>query len=486
MKPDKKPLSRREFLRMSALGVTGLVLASCGGGGAAPAPAEKKEEAPAAKEEKAPAEAPAAEKVTIRYQSREPEMAGGILQLWEAFYPKFQEDNPNIEVDFLPDPGAGDATEKALAQMVAGNAPDLTEWCCWQSTLFLQKGETLNLQPFIDRDAKEVNIDDYYPGQFNPWKDKGGDIHLLPRFTGSMVIYYNKDMFEKAGVEAPPSEWGAWNFDDYTEIGKKFVKKEQPQIWGTSNYGYGANWLSQYLIRGFGGNMVDPEDSDRCGLCDQPAMDALTWIHKMIWEDQVFAYGSSLGGMGVLELFLGERIPMMEMGPWNLGPVAEGARFKWDVAPMPDGPAGHTTHQSVDGTMIWKGTKNPEQSWTLMKALTSPWYGELYARYATKQPSRISVLPKFTEILREQNPIYKDIKLEVFTVSIEKGYGGPEEMFNNDQVCKEQILRPAFDQVMLENKAPVDLICRHAEIVTKFNKGEIKIDELGAEMSKVS
>jgi ABC-type glycerol-3-phosphate transport system substrate-binding protein len=483
MKTEKKSLSRREFLRLSALGTTGLILASCGGQ-AAPAPAEKPDEAPAAASEgeEAPGEAPAAATVLIRYQSREPEMAGGILQLWETFYPKFQEENPGIEVEFLPDPGGGgqDRTEKALAQMVAGDAPDLTEWCCAESTLFMQKGETLDLQPLIDRDAEEVNLDDYYPGQFNPWKDENGNIHLMPRFTGTQVIYYNKDMFDKAGVEYPSAEWGAWNFDDYVEIGKKFVKTEQPQIWATSNYGYGANWLSQYLIRGFGGNMVDPEDNDRCGLCDEPAIEALNWIHKGIWEDQTFAYGSSLGGLGVLQLFLGERIPMMEMGPWNLGPVVEGARFKWDVAPMPDGPAGPTTHQSVDGTMIWRGTKNPEESWLLMKGLTSPWYGELYARYATKQPSRKSVLPLFSKILREQNPIYQDIKLEVFTDSIAKGLGGPEEMFSNDQVCKQQILQPAFDQVLLENKAPVDLICKHAEVATKFNRGEIKIEELGA------
>jgi multiple sugar transport system substrate-binding protein len=481
MADEKKSLSRREFLRLSTMGAAGLLLASCGGQTAPPAAEQPAGETEASgQEEEAPAEAPAAATVLIKYQSREPEMAGGIQQLWEAFYPKFQEENPNIEVEFLPDPGGAQATEKALAQMVAGDAPDLTEWCCADSTLFMQRGETLNLQPFIDRDAKEVNLDDYYPKQFDPWKDENEDIHLLPRFTGTQVIYYNKDMFDKAGVEYPPSEWGKWNFDDYAEIGKKFVKTEQPQIWATSNYGYSANWLSQYLIRGFGGNMVDPEDPDRCGLCDTPAMEALTWIHKNIWEDQTFAYGSSLGGLGVLQLFLGERIPMMEMGPWNLGPVAEGARFKWDVAPMPDGPAGPTTHQSVDGTMIWKGTKQPEESWILLKALTSPWYGELYAQYATKQPSRISVIPVFTKVLREQNPIYQDIKLEVFTDSVAKGLGGPEEMFSNDQVSKQQILQPAFDQVMLENKAPVDLICKHAEVATKFNRGEIKIEQLGA------
>jgi hypothetical protein len=91
MEGDKKSLSRREFLRISALSATGLILASCGGQSAAPAPAEQPAAGEAASEEKAPAQAPAAATVHIQYQSREPEMAGGILQLWETFYPKFQE-----------------------------------------------------------------------------------------------------------------------------------------------------------------------------------------------------------------------------------------------------------------------------------------------------------------------------------------------------------------------------------------------------------
>lgn len=488
MRDKRIRLSRRDFLGLSIGAAAGTVLAACAGQTPAPEAPAVEEEAPEAAEaeEEAPAaQPPAEETVLIEYQSREPEMAGGVQKLWNEFYPKFQEENPNIEVEFLPDPGGEDRTEKALAQMVAGNAPDLLEWCCWSSTYFVQKEQTLNLQPLIDRDAEEVNLDDYYSGQFDPWKDEANNIHLMPRFTGTQIIYYNKDMFDEAGVEYPPDTWGEWDYDDFVAIAKNFVKTETPQVWGCSNYGYNANWLSQYWIRGFGGNMVDPEDHDRCALVDPPAIEALEFLRQMIWDENVLAYGSALGGLGVLELFIAQRIPMMEMGPWNLGPVAEGARFKWDVAPMPDGPAGPSTHQSVDGTMIWKDTQNPEESWTLMKALTSPWYGELYAKYATKQPSRISVIPKFVEAVRSQNPVFEEVKLEVFTDSVAQGLGGPEEMFNNDQVGKNQILTPAFDKVMLLGEAPVDYIVKHGEIVTKFNRGEIGLEDIGSAMEAV-
>jgi hypothetical protein len=58
-------------------------------------------------------------------------------------------------------------------------------------------------------------------------------------------------------------------------------------------------------------------------------------------------------------------------------------------------------------------------------------------------------------------------------------------MFAQDNVSKVQILTPAFDQVMLLGEKPVDYIVAHADIVTRFNRGEIPIEDLGAEMAKI-
>ena len=297
-------VSRRQFIRVAGLGAAGLAIAAC---------------APAADDSAVGADV-TAEVVSLRYQSRELQEAAGVQELWSEFYPEFKANNPDIDVEFLPQPGGVNLREGVLAQMVAGDAPDLIEFCCWSSTFFVQKGETLNLQAYIDRDADEVNLDDYYDGQFDPWVDEQGDIHLMPRFTGTMALYYNIDMFEEMGVDTPPHEWGAWNHEDYVAIGENFVSREpgQPINWATSNYGMGANWLSQYWIRGFGANMVDPDDSKLCGLGEPAAIDALNYIHSIIWDSHIFAYGSDIG-MGVNQLFESGRIAMMEMGPLEPG-----------------------------------------------------------------------------------------------------------------------------------------------------------------------
>lgn len=464
-------LSRRQFMQLSATMSTTMLLAACTPGAAPSSGAEG-------------GAAPAGDTVMLRYQSREPEQAAGIAELWNDFYPQFRDENPTVEVEFLPDPGGENRREGALSAMVAGNAPDLTEWCCAESTFFMQKGETLDLQPFIDRDAEEVNMDDYYENQFDPWR-LDGNIHLMPRFTGTQVVYFNKDMFDAKGVEYPPQEWGAWSWEDYTNTLREFADDTvQPQIWGTSNYGLNANWLTQYWLRGWGAHMVDPEDNTHCALDDPKAVESLEWMRSIIWEEPLFAYGADIG-LGVVELFLGQRIALMEIGPWNLGVQADGATFRWDVAPMPDGPAGPTTHQSVDGTMIWKNTAHPEEAWELMKWLTSPLYGRLYIRYAQKQPSRKSLLPEFADIMTDANPLYADINLSVFTDSVGQDIGGPEEMFAEDFVTKTQILTPAFDQVMLLGDKPVDLLVAHADVATRFNRGEIPIEDLGAELDKL-
>ena len=468
----KRGLSRRQFMQFSAaLGATALA-AACSPAGAPSAPAAEGEAAPVS------------ERVTIQYQSREPENAAGINQLWSEWYPTFQSEHPNIEVEFLPWPG-GNEREGPYAAMVAGTAPDLLEFCCSNTTFFMQQGETLNLQPYIDRDAEEVNLDDYYEHQFDPWK-LDGNIHFMPRFTGTMAIYYNIDWFERAGVDLPPKEWGAWDYQTYAEIGPKFVG-EDPQTWATSNYGISGNWLTQYWLRGFGAHMVDPEDNTRCALDTPEAYECLEYLRSLFWDLKMFVPSNSTmsGGISVEALFNSERIAMMEMGPWNLNNVVDTAQFRWDVAPMVNGPAGTTTHQSVDGTMIWAKTEHPEESWELLKGTTSPEYGILYAKYGNKQPSRKSVLDQFPTLLREYNEKYNDISLEVFTSSLAQDIGGPEEMFANDAVSKDQILTPAFEKVFLLGEAPVDYIVAHADIVTRFNRGEIPIEELGAELAKI-
>lgn len=483
-------ITRRSVFGFLGTACIASALAACGSAtpppGSAPSNTAPAASAKTAAPTAAPAQQPASgqEQVELKYQSREPETAAGKQKMWQVYYAEFRKRNPNITVKFLPTPAQ--LYQQTVSSMVAGTAADIIEMCCADSTDFVQKNRTLDLQPYIQQDSKEVNLDDYYPHQFDPWKDAKGDIHLFPRFTGTQVLYYNVDMFNQKNVPLLTETWDKnIDFNKYAEIASSFVETTGLKKWGTSSYGIGANWLTQYFLRGYGTHMVDPNDHNKSLLGTKEAQACLEMLRKWIWDSKIYAQGNEMGGQGVLQLFLSGRLAMMEMGPWNLDPVLQGAKFKWNVAPFPNGPASPTCHQSVDGSFIWSGTKFKEQSWTLLKGTTSVEFGRLLIQYDTKQPSRKSLAPEFAKILRQTNAQWDNIKLEVFTDSIEKNIGGPEEMFNNDHTAKDTILKPAFDKVFTLGKAPVTVIAKAGEIVDKFNTGKIGVPDIGNELKAI-
>jgi multiple sugar transport system substrate-binding protein len=499
-----RSLTRRNFLRLSVLGSALAAVAACApavpaqpAGQAAAKPAETAAARPTetatakpvetATEAKAPTQAPkaTAEKVHIRYQMN---WGADEDEMWKQLFQHFNEKHPNIEIELSPRTCDSDdcLRENLITQMAAGTAPDVYQLCCWTSTSFVQNGQALNLQPYIDRDATEVNMKDFSSKQFGAWT-LDGNIYALPYYTGTFCIGYNKEMFDEVGVSYPPDKWGDFTFDQYQQMCQKFVKRDDPKRWGTSNDGHGANWLTQMWLRGWGIHMVNPKDNTECLLCDPKAQECLEVIRKAINDTHWFAQGAETAGQDVYTLFLGRHLAMMEFGSWALAGGAESCTFKWAIAPMWKGPGGSTSHQSVDGDLAWSKSPHRDEAWEFTKELCSPTFETLLvkvAKYAL-QPSRRSVLPIYVSEMKKRYPVLEPMNLQLFADVIDKDLGEQEEMFKKDLASKTQILQPAFDQVFTENKAPVSLICKYAELVTKFNRGEVKPEDLGAEMDKI-
>ncbi|MEA3346303.1 MAG: substrate-binding domain-containing protein [Chloroflexota bacterium] len=476
----KRNLNRRDFLRLSAAVATGAVMAACKP--AAPPAPEVKEKAPAEKEVEATPKP--AEKVHIVYQNRAVE-EGAVearKNSWAESYPVFQEKNPNIEVEFRNSPP--EHWDKLMAAFTAGNAPDIYELCCTQSYKVVEMGQALNIQPYVDRDLDELLMDDYYPEQFKPWKDDAGDIHAMPRDSGAQLLYYNVDMFEEEGVDLLPKDYeDNINHDDFDEIGLQFVRREKPMRWATSSYGLGAGWNAQYHLWAFGGNMVDPDNRDKCALNTEEAKAALEWARAAVWDKYTFAYGEQMGGLGCEAAFMGERSATVEMGPWNLLPWTK-SKFKWDLAPLPDGPTGlHTGFNSVDAYQGWSGTKYPDATWELLKFLASYDHEKPYCKYTYRQPCPNSLNEYWVKTVREKEPRMEEVNMELYAKARKVGH--PEEMFHNDGVCKSEILKPAFDKVMLLGKEPVSFIAPFCELVNRFNAGEIGVEDIGTELEKL-
>ncbi len=235
----KHYISRREFLRVSALTAAGLVAASC----AAPPPAAAPTQAPAAeapKEEAPAAEAPAAAEVTLDVMSLA-EYEGPYREIWNVF----QASHPGIKINVF---SINEDTAAAHEAKVAGGYLPAIEL-------------TQEMQIFFDKSNYEMAVN---LGELDfPWWDKWqfdvknmwADLHGLPGprsldvFQGFVMTWqYNKELMDKAGLD-PHRDVKSW--DDL----KKWLTAGTE--WAAKTDGVDYFWNQAWHNWIFGNNYTD-------------------------------------------------------------------------------------------------------------------------------------------------------------------------------------------------------------------------------------
>ncbi|MBN1399217.1 MAG: extracellular solute-binding protein, partial [Anaerolineae bacterium] len=144
-----------------------------------------------------------AEKVTIRFhEGIRPADTGRAEQI----FAQFAEENPGIEIKNEPLPE--NWPDKTLAMMAAGTAPDVQRGYGDPMYAFVSRNMFTDLQPAIERDLTQADIDDFVKPQFDFFSfGKPGKKFAMPMYCGTSAFLYNKGMFDEFGIAYPDNEW---------------------------------------------------------------------------------------------------------------------------------------------------------------------------------------------------------------------------------------------------------------------------------------
>ncbi len=158
-----------------------------------------------------------------------------------------------------------------------------------------------------------------------------GRMYGVPKDKDNVVLVYNKEMFDAAGVSYPDE---TWTWDDMADASQKIYD-------ATGKYGYMAYNDEQLGYWNFvyqnGGYILDPETNLHAGYTQPATMDAIKYyvnIQKNDWcPDQNYFAETSPG-----TAFFSEIGSMFFEGSWNL--LSELKNYpnmvgKWDIAPLP-------------------------------------------------------------------------------------------------------------------------------------------------------
>jgi multiple sugar transport system substrate-binding protein len=321
------------------------------------------------------------------------------------------------------------------------------------------------LGPYVQQDLDQATIDEWDPAQYKALSTRDGLQFGLPKYHGALALYYNKDLFDKYGVDYPDD---TWDHDDYQAAMKSLTRDQngngQTDLWGSL---LDVSWERiQVHVNGWGGHFVDPDDPAACRMADPEALAAMEWLRSRMWDDQVMATPLDVQNMETRQAFASGRVAMVEDGSWALKDILAGSSFRVGVAPFPAGPVRRVTLATTDGFGIYAGTKHPEAAWELVKFLIGKEYGLAMARANFLQPARASLVDQWVEFVREEFPEKaREVDIAAFAAGHIQGYSVTAEVFAHMEDAR-QLTYAAWDQIFSLGLAPVQemqTVCREIE-----------------------
>jgi multiple sugar transport system substrate-binding protein len=329
-----------------------------------------------------------------------------MIQIFEAAHP-----NITIQVETAP----FDNYFTKLQTLIAGGmAPDIFELNYENFVTYASKGLLLDLNPLGSSDASfDASI--YYPRALEAFNYNGMQLGLPATFS-TVVLYYNKDLFDQAGVAYPQE---GWTWADAVEAGKK-INDPAAGVYGLHS---GIQFWEFYKKAAQNNCKFFNEDKSEVLINSPECVEALETMISFIEAEKVMPSEAEMGGLSDGDMFLQGKLGMDVTGIWMFAAFKD-APFAWDIEVEP-GMAEHATHFFANAASVFAATKHPQEAWEWVKFFTSdPEMARIRVESGWELPA-LSNPAFFDEYLKQTPPenrqaVFNSLKYAVVPPVIER------------------------------------------------------------------
>ncbi|ONI44904.1 hypothetical protein AN640_05160 [Candidatus Epulonipiscium fishelsonii] len=282
----------------------------------------------------------------------------------------------NQDVEIIIEPISGDFWEVLKTRMFANDEPDIFYMDLFQAGQFIEAGK---LAPLDDAMTPE-DIADFEASLLNGFKGEDGVLYGIPKDFSTLALYYNKAMFEEAGLK-PPTTW-----DELTKVSKALTKDG---VVGLSLQN-GIDRAQPFFYSNGGSMMKDGKPT----LNDPKNIEAYEYWIGLI-KDGYAQTPQQLGVGWDGDAFASEMVAMTIEGNWMVNSMLELAPdLDYGVVPIPkkEQPA---SMQFTVAYSLSNNTEHPEIAKDVIKFLTSAEQQQVVADAGRSMPSRKTALEEF-------------------------------------------------------------------------------------------
>ena len=278
------------------------------------------------------------------------------LEDMDAMIEEFEKQNPDIKVD-VEVIGYADYFTKLQTQASSKTLPDVFEMNYENFNTYAGNGVLLDLTEMADSD--EEFSPDMLTGNTYEYFQNDGKLYGLTEKVSDVVLYYNKDMFDAAGLEYPQADW---TWDDLLTAAQALTKDGVYGFYAPVTY----NELYKVVAQN-GGALFDEDGNPTIDSAEN--VEALQWMLDKMLKYHIQPTSEEMSGKTPEDMFKNSEIAMEVTGSWMVTTFAD-APFEWDIALEP-GNTDQVHHVFADGIVASADTKNAEAAWKLIKFLST-------------------------------------------------------------------------------------------------------------------
>jgi multiple sugar transport system substrate-binding protein len=440
-------MMRRFWVPTSLLLIAAMILAACG---PTPAPTAKPVETQAA----APTAAP--EKVTLLWGFwGSPEEKTSHERVAQAY----MQEHPNVQFEYFFAPW-DDYFTKLKTVWAGGDATAIPDVLfLWPTPSYAAERVLENLQPYIEKSG--YNLDDYWPYLLDSARYNGA-VYGLPRDIEAHALYYNKKLFDEAGVTYPTDEW---TWDDLLAAAEKLTKKDASGR--VTQYALGMEGGKWPIWVGQAGGIVldDLINPSKCTLNTPEAMTGLQFFYDLMDKGYAIRSATMSQQGGDAGVFQAGQVAMIIQNSSRVPTFNADANLDYDVAAVPIPKGGQ--RWDMNGGAAWvmsAGADNKEAAWEFLKWLQSAGGGE------TMYTKNGEIFPALRSVANSQDflGVPKPANRKAFIIGGEAAKPGGFGYFPEWDELSGSIINPQLDRLWAGEATPEEVVPGLCQAVDKF------------------